>query len=138
MIRKDVIKKYRGVSRRILACTMVGCMAFSFAGNVSVPGVYVVEAGEVTEVKGYTDEQGIYYTLYGDGTCKVSDYSSDLKGEIILPEKVTYGGESYSVTSIGFYAFSWCGLTSITIPSSVTSIGNGAFEGCSSLISNVI
>ena len=134
MIRKDVIKKYRGVSRRILACTMVGCMAFSFAGNVSVPGVYVVEAGEVTEVKGYTDEQGIYYTLYGDGTCKVSDYSSDLKGEIILPEKVTYGGESYSVTSIGFYAFSWCGLTSITIPSSVTSIGVGAFSGCDKLV----
>ena len=123
MIRKDVIKKYRGVSRRILACTMVGCMAFSFAGNVSVPVVYAVEEEEVTKDGEYTDEQGIKYTLYSDGTCEVSDCSYDLKGDIILPEKVTYGGESYSVTSIGFYAFSWCGLTSITIPSSVKSIG---------------
>ena len=39
-----------------------------------------------------------------------------------------------SVTSIGNYAFDGCsGLTAITIPSSVTSIGNYAFDGCSGL-----
>ena len=37
-----------------------------------------------------------------------------------------------SVTSIGDYAFYCCGsLTSITIPDSVTSIGMSAFDGCS-------
>ena len=36
-----------------------------------------------------------------------------------------------SVTSIGNYAFEYCsGLTSITIPNSVTSIGWNAFSGC--------
>jgi len=41
-----------------------------------------------------------------------------------------------SVTSIGDYAFSGCtGLTSIEIPSSVTSIGKYAFQGCTSLTS---
>ena len=39
-----------------------------------------------------------------------------------------------SVTSIGNGAFSYCsGLTSITIPNSVTSIGNGVFSYCSGL-----
>ena len=44
-----------------------------------------------------------------------------------------------SVTSIGDYAFyECCGLTSLTIPSSVTSIGYAAFYDCSSLTSLTI
>ncbi len=41
-----------------------------------------------------------------------------------------------SVTSIGEFAFSGCtGLTSITIPSGITSIGSNAFNGCGGLTS---
>ena len=41
-----------------------------------------------------------------------------------------------SVTSIGAFAFKGCsGLTSLTIPSGVTSIGRSAFSGCSGLTS---
>ena len=44
-----------------------------------------------------------------------------------------------SVTSIGNYAFYNCsGLTRITIPNSVTSIGEYAFSGCSGLKSVTI
>ncbi len=44
-----------------------------------------------------------------------------------------------SVTSIGDDAFSFCpSLTSVTIPSGVTSIGVDVFEGCNSLASVTI
>ena len=47
--------------------------------------------------------------------------------------------DDVEITSIGDGAFSGCsGLTSITIPDSVTSIGKRAFSGCSSLTSVVI
>ena len=45
----------------------------------------------------------------------------------------------HSVTSIGNFAFSSCtSLTSVTIPNSVTSIGNSAFSRCESLTSVTI
>ncbi len=45
----------------------------------------------------------------------------------------------FSVTSIAPWAFGWCtGLTSVEIPSRVTSIGFRAFYGCSDLASATI
>ena len=43
-----------------------------------------------------------------------------------------------SVTSIGSVAFAYSGLTSLTIPSGVTSIGESTFYGCSGLINLTI
>jgi hypothetical protein len=49
--------------------------------------------------------------------------SSEYSGEIVIPESVVHEGTAYSVTSIGKSAFYGCkGLTSVTIPNSVTII----------------
>ncbi len=64
---------------------------------------------------------------------------SNLPSSVIIPESVTYNEKSYTVTSIGVYAFKDCtGLTSITIPNSVTSIGGYAFAYCTGLTSITI
>ena len=56
---------------------------------------------------------------------------TNLTGALTIPESVTYNGTTYSVASIGYKAFYHCtGLTSVTIPNSVTLIGNAGFSSC--------
>ena len=53
---------------------------------------------------------------------------------IIIPAQIECNGTIYTVTSIGEGAFQYCNsLISITIPKSITSIGEDAFGGCNSL-----
>ena len=84
---------------------------------------------------------GIYYNLNPtDKTASVTgNDNNSYSGDVVIPENIAYDGTTYSVTSIGYYAFSDCSrLTSMTIPNSVTSIGESAFSGCSGLTSVTI
>lgn len=80
---------------------------------------------------------GIYYNLSTENYTAEVTYAPDYfyySGEIVIPETVNYEGMSYSVTSIGNGTFFRClDVTSITIPSSVTTIGDIVFEDCSNL-----
>ena len=91
-----------------------------------------------------TEIDGIYYVLDSSNkTASVtyagnSIYSMYYRNNISIPNSVTYNGTTYSVTTIGEYAFYRCNLTGLTIPNSVTSIGSDAFHGCSHLTSITI
>ena len=82
---------------------------------------------------------GIYYNLNSEEKTAEVASGNNYTGDVVIPEKFTYKGVEYSVTSIEGGAFFGCSrLTSVTIPNSVTSIGSDAFEHCSSLTSVTI
>ena len=94
-------------------------------------------------------------------TAEVQSASSSAYGDIVVPASIIYDEQTYSVTSIGagaFYevsrvtgvsipasvtsigenAFYNSGLTSVTIPNNVTNMGEGAFRECFYLTSVII
>ena len=95
---------------------------------------------EVKNADGVT----IYFKWINDKTELQVSYRGDefdafgyeYSGNVVIPESVKYNGKTYSVTSIGYGAFFGCsGLTSITFSNSVTEIRYEAFSGCTGLTS---
>ena len=91
----------------------------SFAYDVEVDGIYYV-----------TPKKNVAIVTYGD-----KEYS----GDITIPSSIKVNESEYTVKYIEGSAFANCSsLTSVTIPNSVTSIGDKTFYGCSSLTSVTI
>ena len=86
-----------------------------------------IEKGTTGNLKLYGKKEycGVKFELnQGEYTVVECDRNAT---KVVIPE--TYNG--LRVTSIGNYVFCDCtGLISVVIPKSVTTIGNGAFEGC--------
>ena len=76
---------------------------------------------------------GIYYNLIPKAKiAEVTKGDKEYSGDITIPSSINVNDAEYPVSSIGKSAFSSCSsLTSVTIPNSVTSIGDGAFSDCS-------
>ena len=100
----------------------------------------LITAQQVSALEFQVD--GIYYrtSIFTKNTAYVTHSgtsyteSVEYQGEVVIPESVTYNGKTYTIASIGGYAFAGCpGLTSVTIPNTVTTINQNAFNGCTGL-----
>lgn len=81
----------------------------------------------------------LYFNFTSDSTVcvtyKTENYNS-YSGDVVIPESINYDGKDYIVNAIDDKAFYNCsGLTSITIPNTITTIGSYAFYGCGGLTS---
>lgn len=75
---------------------------------------------------------GIQYEVNGDGVTVTYNMNT---GFVTIPETVSYYGTTYSVTAIGNSAFYYSrnGLTGVSIPNTVVTIGDYAFRQCSGM-----
>lgn len=105
----------------------------------------MVALGVLLSVHAKADENGVlidgvYYNLITlTKTATVVNGSTIYTGEVTIPASVNHEGSTYTVTAIAMEAFKNCtGLTSISIPSSVSTISDQAFYGCTGLTSVTI
>ena len=82
----------------------------------------------VTEI-GYSAFGGTpWYNNQPDGVVYIGKVAYEFKGEMASGTAINIKEGTVSISGYAFYGCT--GLTSITIPNSVTSIGEFAFSGC--------
>ena len=107
--------------------TVINFSDLSFSNGSKDYGYVAYYANKVINAPNGSYENGYVFGVI-DGENALCGYAGDAD-ELTLPE--SYNGENYV---IGTNAFRWyTTLTSISIPSGVTKIGERAFDNCSSL-----
>ena len=76
---------------------------------------------------------GVTYVTQSPSTVSATGGVSTLTS-LVIPETVTFEGQSYTVTEIGNHAFIDCPLTEVTLPSTLLSFGMEPFNGSNGLI----
>ena len=74
---------------------------------------------------------GVKYLLDG-GKASVMQQSG-LTGDIVIPETVRHGNTDYTVTTVQSNAFKDNEITSISLPNTISVMGDACFESCSRL-----
>ena len=103
----------------------------------------------LTAIAGWAQEQepttftvgNFKYTVTDEEKHYVSIAKADeatFNSALVIPSSVVYETVTYAVTSVGASGFYETGITSVTIPSSVLTIGDYAFQSCGSLASITI
>lgn len=135
----------------------------ALAYDFEVDGIYynilsqTDQTVEVTYRKYYSNYvNDCYYDIIAGTNYNITGYVCEYTGDIVIPNQVTYGGYTYSVTQIGSWAFgtdakkyditSWTHyqgeynssfkrLKSISLPSTIRFINEYAFKNCTGLSS---
>ena len=69
----------------------------------------------------------VYYS-YWNSDDQLIELCPKYSGDIVIPETITVDGVDYIVTEIGAWAFVACRLTSVSLPSTLKAIRDGAFN----------
>ena len=103
-------------------------------GKLAILAKVFVSGGDTSKDE---DDPATYQITSSEGdstpTVSITD-DKDVSGKFAIPETVGYHNKNYTVTEIAEGAFeNNKNLTDVIIPSSITSIKDNAFKGCSNL-----
>lgn len=76
--------------------------------------------------------ESLRFTSFGNGTCSVTGIGNNTDLFVVIPERSPDGDIVTSIDEKAFYGNK--SVKAFEIPSTITSIGNMAFAGCSSLV----
>ena len=119
----------------LLTLALVSTATTALAYDFMVNGIYYkINGNEAIVTYQYDD----YY--YNNGI-RIYKYYNNSTGYITIPKAVTYNGVTYTVTAIGDNAYchtNSLGISGISFPITVTSIGKNAFYDCDQLLEIII
>ena len=124
--------------KKILSLLLSLAMLLTITSGLNLTAYAAVKTGKCGDNVTYLlDTSTGVLTISGTG--KMTDYHDYDSTPFYKDTKIKVITIDFGVTSIGDYAFNLCtSLTSVTIPNSVTSIGYEAFDYCESLTSITI
>lgn len=103
-----------------VAIVVAGGLNAAIIDTSSIEWTYTISGGKI---------------ILGGGNASHPAVSASTTGDLTIPEKI----DGRDVVEIGEYAFAGCtGLTSVTVPKSISRIGASAFTGCSSITNMVL
>lgn len=116
----EVIDPSGSITKAHFSCTVCGAVSLDGSAICLKSDLVIRPTGGIAEALDFVSN--------GDGSCYVSGIGSCKSANIVIPSTSPSGDR---VTAIGERAFYGRGeLESVTIPTSVTSIGANAFYGC--------
>lgn len=128
-----------GLTELILPDSVTVIGDYAFAGCTELAGTVVGDGVDVgtdafdgtnVEVTEPTPATEFTYTINADGTVTITGYIGQSEnGVVVIPDTIEGG----KVTEIGTGAFMQLAVTDVTLPAGLTTIGDNAFESCSSL-----
>ena len=105
-----------------------------FIATKLLPLLLLLASPAVAQAKNYyTNSFGIWTYSPSTGPITINAYDGSVSA-VTIPSTI----KGYPVTSLGLAALAGSGMTTVTIPDSVISIGDDVFNGCTSLTSATI
>ncbi len=118
---------------RTLKSIYTGCIAAAVCGLLAAMPFTAYADTESTEAESFVSADGLYrYGLDENGDAQIYEFmeAATHQGEVVVPSQI----DGYDVVYLGNGSFAQAtGVTSITLPASVTSIGTCVFMGCTGL-----